>query len=180
MVTYVLFPRVAKTVKVEERYQNLLNSIMRKSDRMILEHNLTLKELKRINRFIITVKSLDTETNLSNYNYKLSKEILDYFRKKLGYKLFKGEGPYLITTRSKVFTQNEIENILYLNLEKFDESAIVETVKIYMNRLEDNETIKFSLLDGLKFTILDHMVDLNNGIEKIVQIFNPTPVHASE
>jgi len=64
MVTYVLFPRVARTVKVEERYQNLLNSIMRKSDRMILEHNLTLKELKRINRFIITVKSLDTETNI--------------------------------------------------------------------------------------------------------------------
>jgi hypothetical protein len=179
MVTYMLFPREPKNNKVEERYIRLFSLLVNEHDRTGVINKLNPQQAERANRFILMVRDADVKLDLENYNYELSREIMDYFRERFGNTSFKGDGPFLVTTRDGLFDNTIALNMFFLNLDKFDETAISETVKIYKNRLEDDGEIKFSFLDKLKFKILAFVVPANDGVEQIAQIFS-SPAYAKK
>jgi len=172
MVTYILFSREPKNIKVKARYKKVLDLIATREGRTHITNEDNDKKISKMNRFIIPVTNHNKGINLENYNYKLSEKILDYLGERYGYKLFESEGPYFITTRDRLFQDEKDLNILYLNLDKFDQSAIIETIKIYKDRLEDIDKLKFTFLDDLKFKILAFIVPANENINNISKLIS--------
>ncbi len=173
MVTYVLFQEPPKDEKTEQRYLMLLKSIMH--NKIDLYNNGYKKELlSRINRFIIPTNrhiglGEDYEKTFNNYNYTLSSKILIELIKRYGLEKFKSSGPYLITTRDKIFKNEGKLNILYVNLNRFDNVAINEVIKIYKKRLEEEGNIEanFSFMDRLRLDLMAFIVPANEHIEGI-------------
>lgn len=178
MVTYVLFPNDRPEGGTKERYKKVLNKLHGLNDRMDLNGTYNTKRLEKTNRFIITVRDHTEKVTLENYNYKLSREILEYFKARYGYSLFKSDGPYFITTRDEIFDDSVKLNIFYLNLDKFDESTIAETMAIYKNRLEDDtKKLELSIFDNLKMAILDILSDTTENVIKVAMIiYSPSKI----
>ena len=70
-----------------------------------------------------------------NYNHALSNKVLKFFRKKYAHSLFREDGPYLITTIKNVWDEKEDFSFLYVNLSKFNKSAVDEIIGSYKERL---------------------------------------------
>ena len=186
MVTYILFPESPVDEKIKQQYSMVLKSVMH--NKIEVDSRYDKELLSQINRFIIPTKrhirrGENYQQTLNNYNFKLSKDILNELRKRYGLKKFKSLGPYLITTRNNLFQDKKL-HLLYVNLNRFDNIAIPEVIKIYKKRLEvdDNIEAEFSLIDKLKLNLMAFIVPANEHIEGIAHTIitlGATPTYAN-
>ena len=168
--TYVLLPRNLskvddKTTALYKRYSTLLSLIQqlnyveetgdRKVDNRVLAHE---------NVFLLFGKTKSQKVTVENYNYAISNKILKFFRKNYSASIFREEGPFLITTTKNVRDGMEDFTFLYVNLSKFNKSAIDEIVGAYKERLITRGDDEITTLEKWHSRLLSFVTNFGNDI----------------
>ena len=168
--TYVLLPRnLSKvddnTTALYKRYTRLLSLIQQiHKVEETGDQEIDNQELAHENVFLLFAKTKSEKVTVKNYNYAISNKILKFFRKNYSASIFREEGPFLITTTKNVKDGVEDFTFLYVNLSKFNKSAIDEIVGAYKERLITKGDDEISTLEKWHSRLLSFVTNFGNDI----------------
>lgn len=168
--TYVLLPRNLskvddKTTALYKRYATLLSLIQQLN--YVEEtgnRKMDNRELAHENVFLLFAKTKSEKVTVENYNYAISNKILKFFRKNYSASIFREEGPFLITTTKNVRDGLEDFTFLYVNLSKFNKSAIDEIVGAYKERLITRGDDEITTLEKWHSRLLSFVTNFGDDI----------------
>ncbi|MCH9739827.1 MAG: hypothetical protein K0U38_03160 [Epsilonproteobacteria bacterium] len=177
VMTYVLLPHdisgqvLGQGTAKSKRYIRVLELIQelpKIESTVLLDENITLPTT--MNKFIVLGKESAGEGKITieNYNYQAANSVLDFFKQKVKEEmqtlLFHGEGPFLITTTENVLLNGKDFTFLYVDLSKFNNSAIKQAVENYKKRLLLQGTADVRILEELSYRLLSFATNLNSDI----------------
>jgi len=170
-LSYVILPRnlaghSGRDTAVYKRYVQVLDQIQEL--RKINKRNVRKKASqfpRTDNHFVLFKKGEDeSRVTVENYNYDLSYKVLDFFQEKYPDIRFDGEGPYIITTARNVMNGVEDFSFLYMNLSRFNNSAIREAIESYKERLVNKGNSDIERLEGWRYSLLAVLTNFNDDI----------------
>ena len=170
-LSYVVFPRnisghSSKGTDIYKRYVQVLEQVQEL--RKINKSNVVAKSSafpRTDNHFVLFKKGEDkSKVTIENYNYALSYKVLDFFQEKYPDVSFDDEGPYIITTARNVMNGAENFSFLYMNLSKFNNSAIREAIESYKKRLVQKGNTDIERLEGWRYSLLAVLTNFNDDI----------------
>ena len=170
-LSYVILPRnlaghSGRDTAVYKRYVQVLDQIQEL--RKINKRNVRKKasQFPRTDNYFVLFKKGEDESRVTveNYNYDLSYKVLDFFQEKYPDIRFDGEGPYIITTARNVMNGVEDFSFLYMNLSRFNNSAIREAIESYKERLVNKGNSDIERLEGWRYSLLAVLTNFNDDI----------------
>jgi len=170
-LSYVILPRnlaghSGRDTAVYKRYVQVLEQIQEL--RKINKSNVVRKASpfpRTDNHFVLFKKGEDeSRVTVENYNYELSYKVLDFFQEQYPDVRFDQEGPYIITTASNVMNGTKDFSFLYINLSRFNNSAIREAIASYKQRLVDKGNTDIEKLEGWRYALLATLTSFNDDI----------------
>jgi len=168
-ITYVILPdnismqRNSESKKYK-RYSTLLELIqeLRKTDLSVPTDSVAAQSDNQFVLFSNDVK--EKNVDVKNYNYELAHKVLDFFKQNYSYSLFSKEGPYLVTVTKDIWTNKRDFTFLYVNMSRFNNSALNEVLESYKERLINKGNDEVSMFERLHSSLLSFITNLNDDI----------------
>lgn len=177
LYTYVLFGKrlfADDKLSNESKYSILLRVVQQYQNTEIAKIDKAQKD--KMNIFVIPAIRSTGTIDSSGYNYNLSMQIIEDFKKKyLNTEnkniIFNNEGPYLVTVIKPLFDFNKVIYLIYLDLSEMNENGVEQVVTDYIKRLESQDFGNRSLSDfeDFRIQVLDVLLDMNESL-KVIKI----------